>query len=59
MDDLLHYFNDAPEDYQKYRLNIYSDYHSQNYKGIEDFVNEAFEAYNSIKRITLISYMND
>lgn len=58
MDDLLHYFNDAPEDYQKYRLNIYSDYHSQNYKGIEDFVNEAFEAYNSIKRITLISYMN-
>lgn len=54
--DLLHYLTDSPEEYQKYRLDTFAQYSLVDYKGMEDFSNQAFEAYDSLKRITYVSY---
>lgn len=56
MNDLLHYLTDDPEEYQKYRLDTYSQYKFPEYNGIEDFSATAFEAYPSLKRLDFVSY---
>ena len=56
MNDLLHYLTDAPEKYQEYRLDTYSQYKLLDYNGIEDFSATAFEAYPSLKRLAFVSY---
>ena len=56
MNDLLHYLTDDPEEYQKYRLDTYSQYKLPEYNGIEDFSATAFEAYPSLKRLDFVSY---
>lgn len=56
MNDLLHYLTDDSEQYQKYRLDTYSQYKQVDYLGIEDFSATAFEAYPSLKRLAFVSY---
>lgn len=56
LNDLLHYLTDSPQEYQKYRLDTFAQYSLVDYKGMEDFSNQAFEAYDSLKRITYVSY---
>lgn len=56
MKDLIHYLTDAPEDYQKYRLDAYSRNYLLDYKGIEDFSATAFDAYPALKRLAFVSY---
>lgn len=56
MNDLLHYLTDSPEEYQRYRLDTYSEYGLLDYNGIEDFTRTAFEAYPVLKRIAFVSY---
>lgn len=56
MKDLIHYLTDDPEDYQKYRLDAYSQYYMLDYNGIEDFSTTAFDAYPSLKRLAFVSY---
>lgn len=56
LNDLIHYLTDSPEEYQKYRLDTFAQYSLVDYKGMEDFSNQAFEAYDSLKRITYVSY---
>lgn len=57
--DALHYMSDEPSDYQQYRLNTYSENKTGEYKGIEKFFLDAFQAYNSLNHITLFSYERD
>lgn len=56
MRDLIHYLTDSPENYQKYRLDTYSEYNLMDYNGVEDFSAKAFEAYPVLKRLAFISY---
>lgn len=58
LNDLLHYLQDEPEEYQKYRLDTFMKSGVSNYKGIDDFAEDAFEAYSGslLKRLTFISY---
>lgn len=56
MEDLIHYLNDETEIYQKYRLDTYSESGVIDYKGIEEFIKGTFEAYESLKRIAVLSY---
>lgn len=57
--DVLHYMSDEPSDYQQYRLNTYSENKTGEYKGIEKFFLDAFQAYSSLNHITLFSYERD
>ncbi len=54
--DVLHYMSDEPQDYLRYRLNIYSENKNIEYKGIDKFFQNAFQAYSSLNHITLYSY---
>ena len=54
--DVLHYLLDSPEDYQKYRLDSFSQYYLLDYHGIEDFATMAFEVCPSLIRLTFVSY---
>lgn len=44
LEDLLAYFNLQPEEYQQWSLDRYATSSSMRYKGIYNFVTEAFEA---------------
>ena len=57
--DALHYMTEEPSDYQKYRLDIYIENKSSEYKGIEKFFQDAFQAYGSLNYIVLYSYGRD
>ena len=56
LNDLIHYLTDSPEAYQEYRLDTYASSFRIDYKGMEDFTNQAFEAYDALKRISYVSY---
>lgn len=56
LNDVLHYMADDPAAYQKYRLDTYIDSKIREYKGIESFFQDAFQANYSLCRITLYSY---
>lgn len=56
MNDLIHYLTDNPEEYQKYRLDVYSQFYQLDYNGFEDFSATAFEAYPYLKRLAVVSY---
>lgn len=58
LEDLLAYFSMEPEEYQKYSLDRYSATAGQVYKGIHNFLNEAFEAYDNLEKVELIGYKN-
>lgn len=57
--DVLHYMTDEPPDYQQYRLDTYIENKTGEYKGIEKFFLDAFQAYGSLNHITLYSYERD
>ena len=57
--DVLHYMTDEPSDYLRYRLDIYSENKISEYKGIDKFFIDAFQAYGSLNHITLYSYTRD
>lgn len=54
--DVLHYMSDEPQDYLRYRLNVYSENKNVEYKGIDKFLLDAFQAYSSLNHILLYSY---
>lgn len=56
LNDALHYMSDGPAAYQKYRLDTYFESKISEYKGIESFFMDAFQANYSLCRITLYSY---
>lgn len=56
LNDALHYMSDEPEHYQKYRLDVYVENKLREYKGIEKFFLNAFQAYDSLSSIILFSY---
>ncbi len=56
LNDALHYLTDGPADYQQYRLDTYFDSKISEYKGIEAFFLDAFQAYQSLSRIMFYSY---
>ena len=57
--DVLHDMTDEPDQYQKYRLDTYIENKLNGYKGIEEFFQDAFQAYGSLSQITLFSYERD
>ncbi len=57
--DVLHYMSDEVPDYLRYRLNIYSENKNAEYKGIDKFFLDAFQAYRSLNHITLYSYESE
>lgn len=59
LNDVLHYLADEPDVYQKYRLDTYIENKLNEYKGIEEFFLDAFQAYESLGQITLFSYGRD
>lgn len=56
LDDLQAYLELNQEEYQKYYLERYSDTSDLVYEGIFNFLTEAFEAYNELEKVELISY---
>lgn len=54
--DLIHYLQDEAEMYQRYRLDTYLEYRVGTYRGMEAYIEGAFEAFSSVKRVTLLSY---
>lgn len=59
LNDALHYITDEPAVYQKYRLDTYIRSNISEYKGIEKFFLDAFQAYGELNRIVLYSYGKD
>ena len=59
LSDVLHYLADEPYDYQRFRLDTYSENKMKEYKGIEKFFLNAYQAYGSLNHITLYSYERD
>lgn len=57
--DALHYMTDDPSDYQKYRLDTYSENKISEYRGVEKFFLDALQAYESLNYIMLYSYERD
>lgn len=56
MADLLRYFEDSGEGYQRYRLDAYMASPSDEYEGFDDFAEETLRAHSDILSIELISY---
>lgn len=56
LNDALHYMTDGPSDYQQFRLDTYMENKIKEYKGIEKFFMDAFQAYGSLDHIALFSY---
>lgn len=54
--DVLHYLTDEPDAYQQFRLDTYIENKLKEYKGIEQFFLDAFQAYGSLSHISLYSY---
>lgn len=59
LEDALHYMSAEPSEYQKYRLDTYIENKLREYKGIEEFFLDAFQAYQSLNHIVLYSYERD
>ncbi len=59
LNDVLHYITSEPSEYQKYRLDTYSENRYSEYKGIEGFFLNAYHAYNSLDHIIIYSYERD
>lgn len=57
--DALRYMTEEPADYQKHRLDVYIENKINEYKGIEEFFLDAFQAYGSLDHIVLYSYERD
>lgn len=55
MNDMVHYLQDSPEEYQKYRLDAYTAYQLGIYRGAEAYITGGFDAFESIKRVA-VSY---
>nr|WP_308778927.1 histidine kinase [uncultured Blautia sp.] len=56
LEDLLSYFTLDPEEYQQWSLDRYSASSALVYKGIYNFITEAFEAYQELEKVELIGY---
>lgn len=56
LDDLLAYLELDPESYQQYCLDRYSATSELVYGGISTFLTDAFEAYEDLEKVELISY---
>ncbi len=56
LEDLLAYLSLGPEEYLKYGLDRYSAEDNLAYRGIYDFINDAFEGYGNLECIEIISY---
>ena len=56
LNDALHCLTDGPADYQQYRLDTYYESKIREYKGIETFFKDGFQAYQSLSIIMLYSY---
>ncbi len=56
LNDALHYMADEPAVYQQYRLDTYIENKIREYKGIEKFFLNAYQAYSSLNHIALYSY---
>lgn len=54
--DLIQYFQCTPEEYQKYRLDMYMASQSSEYEGFDDFAENAMQAHSAIQSIEFISY---
>ena len=59
LNDVLRYLTDEPDDYQKYRLDTYIENKISEYEGINEFFQDAFQAYSGLNRIMLFSYVRD
>lgn len=59
LNDALHYMTDEPSDYQRYRLDTYMENKISEYKGIEKFFLDAFQAYADLNYVVLYSYERD
>ena len=59
LSDALHYMTDEPDVYLQHRLDTYIANKTREYKGIEHFFQDAFQAYGGLNRITLFSYGRD
>lgn len=56
LEDLIAYFTLEPEEYWEFRLDLYSKSNLNKYRSMETFLDSAFEASESLKKIELISY---
>lgn len=56
LNDALHYLTDEPAVYQQYRLDTYIENTIREYKGIEKFFLDAYQAYSSLNHVILYSY---
>lgn len=56
LEDLLAYLSLESEEYLKYGLDRYSTEDNLAYRGIYDFINDAFEGYGNLESIEIISY---
>lgn len=56
LDDMIAFFTMEPDAYRRYVLDYFSESNSLNYRGTENFINEAFEAYPNLKKVELLSY---
>lgn len=54
--DLLAYFKNSSQDYQKYRLDTYMSLPSLVYEGFDDYAEKALQSYPEIISIEMISY---
>ncbi len=59
LNDALHYMTDEPSDYQRYRMDTYMENKISEYKGIEKFFLDAFQAYADLNYVVLYSYERD
>lgn len=56
LEDLLAYLSMESEEYLRYGLDRYSAEDNLVYRGIYNFINDAFEAYHNLEKIEVISY---
>lgn len=54
LNDLMSYFEKKDEEYIRYRLDKYAVSGRMEYSGIDDFIQSAFDAYESVERVTLL-----
>lgn len=56
LNDVLHYLTDEPDVYLQHRLDTYIANKNSEYKGVDKFFLDAFQAYGSLSYISLFSY---
>lgn len=59
LNDMIKYLNSPIQEYLKYKLDSFLESSKVNYKGVESFLEKAFDSNNTIERITLYSYVKD